>query len=105
MTQCEKIICAIHCIKVQDGKEVCQKCRAYNLGDAICEDISSEAIKALEEVLEYRKLGSIEELKNQKHNLSIAYKIISDYQDLGTVEGIREALEKSRVKPAINHSA
>lgn len=98
MTKSEKIICAIHCIKVQDGNEVCQKCRAFNMGDAICEDISSEAIKALEDIQEYRKLGTIEELKNQKHNLSVAYRIISDYQDLGTVEEIREVVEKSRQK-------
>jgi len=38
------------------------------------------AIQALEEVEQYRALGTVEELTNQKHNLSVAYKCIEELQ-------------------------
>ena len=38
------------------------------------------AIEALKEVEQYRALGTVEELKNQKHNLSVAYKCIEELQ-------------------------
>lgn len=63
----------------------------------LCESLEM-AIKALEEIQEYRKLGTVEELRSQKHNLSVAYKIISDYQDIGALEEIKEAVEKTKPK-------
>lgn len=50
-------------------------------------------IGLITEIKQYRKLGTVEELKNQKHNLSIAYKIISDYQNIGTVEDLKSMKE------------
>lgn len=54
------------------------------------------AIKALEEIQQYREIGTVEQVGNQKYNLGIAYKIISDYQNVGTVEECREAVEKQK---------
>ena len=53
------------------------------------------AVECMEELEQYRALGTVEELKNQKHNLSVAYKIIEElerYRELGTVEELEEAL-------------
>ena len=58
-------------------------------------------IGLITEVKQYRKLGTVEELKNQKHNLSIAYKIISDYQNIGTVEECREAVANRKANKYI----
>lgn len=63
MTDSEKIECAIHCMKSQAGIEVCEECMAYDMDDSTCKEIATEAVKALEEVKEYRKIGTIEEVK------------------------------------------
>lgn len=56
------------------------------------------AIPALEKIQQYRAIGTVEEAKNQKHNLGVAYKIIDDYQQIGTVEECRAAVEKQKPK-------
>lgn len=38
------------------------------------------AIECMEEVEQYRALGTVEEVTNQKHNLSVAYKCIKELQ-------------------------
>ena len=38
------------------------------------------SIQALEELEQYKSLGTVEELTNQKHNLSVAYKCIEELQ-------------------------
>lgn len=63
MTDSEKIECAIHCMKSQAGIEVCEECMAYDMDDSTCKEIATEAFKSLEEVQEYRKLGTLEEVK------------------------------------------
>lgn len=63
MTDNEKIKCAIRCFKVNADMEVCEECEAYTSGDLACRDIAREAIKALEEVQEYRKIGTVEECR------------------------------------------
>mgnify|MGYP001625451091 FL=1 len=60
-----------------------------------------EAIKALKEIQQYREIGTVEQVRNQKHNLEMAYKIISDYEAIGTVEECREAVEKQKPKKCI----
>ena len=60
-----------------------------------------EAIKALREIQQYREIGTVEQVRNQKHNLEMAYKIISDYEAIGTVEECREAVEKQKPKKCI----
>lgn len=58
------------------------------------------AIKALEEIQQYREIGTVEQVKNQKHNLEVAYKIIGNYQGIGTVEECRELKERNTPKKA-----
>ena len=69
-------------------------------GDVV-DDAIIEAIGCMDEVDQYRALGTVEELKNQKHNLSVAYKIIDDYRKIGTVEELKEAREKQVAKKVI----
>lgn len=64
MTDNEKFECAIHCMKVQADMEIYGDCKAYTMDDSTCRDIARETIKSLEEVQEYRKLGTVEEIKN-----------------------------------------
>lgn len=52
------------------------------------------AITALKEVQQYREIGTVEQVKNQKENLKIAYKIINEYESCGTIEECREARKK-----------
>ena len=50
------------------------------------------------ELEQYREIGTVEQVRNQKHNLEMAYKIISDYEAIGTVEECREAMEQQKAK-------
>ena len=52
------------------------------------------------ELEQYREIGTVEQVRNQKHNLEMAYKIISDYEAIGNVEECREAVEKQKPKKA-----
>ena len=51
-----------------------------------------------EELEQYREIGTVEQVKNQKENLRVAYRIISDYESIGTVEECREAVDKQKPK-------
>ena len=42
------------------------------------------AISTLKEGQQYREVGTVEQVKNQKENLNVAYQIISDYEQYGT---------------------
>ena len=56
------------------------------------------------ELEQYREIGTVEQVRNQKHNLEMAYKIISDYEAIGTVEECRKAVEKQKPKkPRLNY--
>lgn len=57
-----------------------------------------------EELEQYRKIGTVEQVKNQKENLRVAYRIISDYESIGTVEECREAVEKQKAKELVYES-
>ena len=114
MTEKEKLECAIHCMKVNADIEVCEECNAYNMGDCECRDIAREAIKALEEVQEYRTLGKLEDLKDFLVVVSedstnagedgISLEFIKNlvelkrYKELGTLEEVRNAVEKQKPK-------
>ena len=99
MTKKEKLECAIHCMKVNADIEVCEECNAYNMGECECRDIVREAIKALEEVQEYRKIGTVENLKTLCDLFGLnGFKKLEEYQKIGTVEECREAVEKQKGK-------
>ena len=46
----------------------------------IADEVKDMCIEALVQVEQYRALGTVEELTNQKHNLSVAYKCIEELQ-------------------------
>lgn len=57
------------------------------------------AIKALEEVQEYRKIGTVENLKTLCDLFGLnGFKKLEEYQKIGTVEECREAVEKQKPK-------
>lgn len=58
----------------------------------------NDIIKTFHELNEYHKIGTVEQVKNQKENLNVAYQIISEYESIGTVEECREAVEKQEPK-------
>ena len=60
-------------------------------------DDLAESIKALEEVQQYREIGSVEQVKNQKEKLNVAYQIISDYEQYGTIEDFKKAQKYMRL--------
>lgn len=67
----------------------------------------SVAIKALEEIQQYREIGTVEELKQSKKYMSLAKrhgtigKVIDEcvaYEEIGTVDECRAAVEKQSKK-------
>lgn len=50
-------------MKAQAGIEVCEECNAFPMDSSTCEDVAKEGYKALEEVREYRKLGTLAQVK------------------------------------------
>ena len=73
MTPEEKIKVAIHCLGFQAEQEVCEECPVYNEGRIACTEVARAALKALKE--------------------------FQQYQEIGTVEECREAVEKQNQKP------
>lgn len=55
------------------------------------------ASQVLEEIQQYREVGTVEQVKNQKENLNVAYQIISDYEQYGTVEEFKMAQRYMRL--------
>lgn len=69
------------------------------------------AISAIQELQEYQKIGTLEEMKmlNATHfsgielaKISCRLKQLEKYVDIGTLEEVREAVEKQRAKKATN---
>lgn len=63
MTENEAIKIAIHCLGVQAEQEVCEECDIYGNCHTDCKDAAVVAIKALEEIQQYHKIGTIEECR------------------------------------------
>lgn len=93
---------AIEELKFSNEKclEQCEgACSSRKNNDCACQDAVIE--RMLDELLQYREIGTVEQVRNQKENLNIAYKIISDYESCGTVEECREAVERQKPKKCI----
>ena len=93
----------------QENAGDCDKCKFCTCRGIY--DMEDIAIKALEEVQEYRKIGTQEELKKAFKYLELAKKhgtigkVIDAcvaYEEIGTVEECRAAMEKQRKKPVKN---
>lgn len=63
MTENEAIKIATHCLGVQAEQEVCEECDIYGNCHTDCKDVAVVAIKALEEIQQYRKIGTVEECR------------------------------------------
>ena len=59
----ESIKIAIHCLGVQADQEVCEECSVYREGGIACREVARVAISALEEIQQYRKIGTVEECR------------------------------------------
>lgn len=64
---------------------------------AVVQEALDMAVAALSEVQEYRKIGTVEQVQNQKHNLGVAYNIIDEYTSVGTVEECRITAKEKTV--------
>ena len=109
MTPEEKTIeTAIHCLGVRAEQEVCEERPAYLEGGIACREVARAAISALEELQQYREIGTVEELKQLKEilpylkscrqSLDNVVKRCNEYEQIGTVEECREAVEKQKAK-------
>ena len=63
MTENEMLKIAIHCLGVQAEQEVCEECDIYGNCHTDCKDAVVVAIKALEEIQQYREIGTVEECR------------------------------------------
>ena len=70
-------------------------------------------MNALEEIQQYREIGTVEELKNAKMYIDLAKKhgtvgkaidACAEYEAIGTVEECRAAVEKQKPKKAVKRS-
>ena len=96
--------------KVDYAEMVCAPafCSGYEYVYPEPEDYAiEEAIKALKEIQNYRKLGTLEELARAKKYIDLAKKHgtigemideCAEYEAIGTVKKCREAIEKHRPK-------
>ena len=82
MTENEMLKIAVHCLGVQAEQEVCEECDIYGNCHTDCKDVAVVAIKALEEIQQYWKIGTVEECreavekqKAQARNESVVGKI------------------------------
>ena len=67
-------------------------------GGSVSDEASEMAIKALEEIQQYRALGTVEEilkvLDNHKKVVAMQHETLKEYRNLGTVEELRAKNEK-----------
>lgn len=63
MTENEALKIATHCLGVYAEQEVCEECPVYREGGIVCKEIARTAISALEEIQQYREIGTIEEIR------------------------------------------
>ena len=70
MTPEKAIKIAIHCLGVQAEHEVCEECPVYLDGGIACREAARVAITALEEIQQYRAIGTVEECRKavEKHD-------------------------------------
>lgn len=89
----------------QENNGMCEKCKFEKCCGIY--DMEDLAIKALEEVQEYRKIGAVEELKAaskylwlvKKHGtVGKAIEACAEYEEIGSLEECRAAIEKQKTE-------
>ena len=78
---------ALHCMKSAICEEVCEECPMYGeVGTDHCEDDAHRlAIQAIEEIQQYRAIGTVEEIQSK----------LEAYRELGTMEEFKDLKEKN----------
>lgn len=97
---------AIHCMKVIAKEEVCEECNYYYRCDHYKQaDMARIAISAMQELQEYKEYGTPNGYKSALEAYDKCYyeKEIIDtelykYQQIGTLEEVRESVEKQKAK-------
>lgn len=88
MTENEALKIAVHCLGVQEEQEVCEECDIYGNCHTDCKDAAVVAIKALEEIQQYRKIGTVEEIRKIiKQGIDNCY-MAHKYEHPGYEEGM-----------------
>lgn len=95
----------------REALKLLKKANRYN--DMVCilpkSDMWKCLIKALEEVQQYREIGTVEELEQSKKYVKLAQNhgtigqvidACAEYEEIGTVEKCRTAVEKQKAKRA-----
>ena len=82
----------IECIEDADSPIVCE------YGACRVAETTRIAIKALEEIQQYRAIGTLEELQDMKNNYFEALRDCSQYRKVGTLEECRAAVENQTAK-------
>ena len=69
--------------------------------DAIdCEDIMDICVKALEEIQQYRAIGTVEDIRFIVENIG-SIKLLKEYTAIGTIDEFKALKEKNEPKKAI----
>lgn len=95
---------AIYCMKVMADEEVCEDCNYYQLCDHTKQaDMARIAISAMQELMKYKKIGTLEDLMKLKERELSGVELakifcnlnhLEKYKQIGTLEEVREAVEK-----------
>lgn len=103
---------AIYCMKVMADEEVCEDCNYYQLCDHTKQaDMARIAISAMQELMKYKKIGTLEDLMKLKERELSGVELakifcnlnhLEKYKQIGTLEEVREAVELQQAdKPKI----
>lgn len=103
---------AIYCMKVMADEEVCEECNYYQLCDHTKQaDMARIAISAMQELMKYKKIGTLEDLMKLKERELSGVELakifcnlnhLEKYKQIGTLEEVREAVELQQAdKPKI----
>lgn len=94
-------------MKAMVCEELCEECRYYGTtGTDHCEkDAIRMAIQALDEIQQYREIGTVKELQRLRSDYERVLKynddqgeIIDSYEAIGTLDECREAVERMKPK-------
>lgn len=80
---------AIYCAKSWAGDEFCEECRLYPLCHTFCDDVAEIIVKALEELKQYRAIGTVSEIMEMQFATEQEHDEVLKYRTIGTVEQLK----------------
>ena len=93
---------AIHCAKAMACLEVCEECRFYGLCHTWCDDVYRIIIQALEEIQQYRAIGTVEQIMEMQFATEQEHDEVLKYRAIGTIEEFKALKEKNEPKKPID---